>query len=76
MVIGGQAVLVHGRPRFTSDIAITLGVDIDHLRKLKEITKKLSLESLPKDVERLVKQTNVFPVRDPALNIKVDFFFL
>ncbi len=27
MVIGGQAVLVHGEPRLTRDIDITLGVD-------------------------------------------------
>lgn len=67
--------LVHGRPRFTGDIDITLGVDIDRLQKLREIAEKLSLEPIPKDIERLAKQTNVFPVRDPASNIKVDFVF-
>ena len=31
MVIGGQAVLVHGEPRLTQDIDVTLGVTPDHL---------------------------------------------
>jgi len=75
MVIGGQAVLVHGRPRFTGDIDITLGVDVDNLPRLRKIAEELSLEAIPKDVEKLAKQTNVFPVKDPATNIKVDFVF-
>ena len=31
MVIGGQAVLFYGEPRFTKDIDITLGVSIEKL---------------------------------------------
>ena len=30
MIIGGQAVLLYGRPRLTRDIDITLGVNTDH----------------------------------------------
>lgn len=75
MVIGAQAVLIHGRPRFTGDIDITLGVDVDQLPKLKKITEKLSLKPIPKDFEQFAKQTNVFPVKDQASNIKVDFVF-
>ena len=75
MVIGGQAVLVHGRPRFTGDIDITLGVDIDHLKRLRVIAETLSLQPLRKDVEKFTKQTNVFPVVHTTTNIKVDFIF-
>jgi len=38
MVIGGQAVLVHGEPRLTRDIDITLGVDIDRLGQVLAVT--------------------------------------
>jgi hypothetical protein len=34
MIIGGQAVLLHGLPRMTKDIDITLGVDTKHLDKV------------------------------------------
>jgi len=29
MIIGGQAVLVHGEPRLTKDIDITLGIGVE-----------------------------------------------
>lgn len=75
MVIGGQAVLVHGRPRFTGDINITLGVDVDALPRIQQITEKLRLSQRRKDVEELARQTNVFPVVEKETNIKVDFIF-
>jgi hypothetical protein len=60
MVIGTQAILVHSRPRFTGDIDITLGVDIDRLQEVKRITEKLVLHPLREDFERFAKQTYVF----------------
>ena len=75
MVIGAQAVLVHGRPRFTGDIDITLGVDVDQLSALKKITDGLSLRPLRPDFEQFAKQTNVFSVVENATKIKVDFIF-
>jgi hypothetical protein len=36
MVIGGQAVLLHGESRLTRDIDITLGVDASRLEKVRE----------------------------------------
>ena len=33
MLIGGQAVLLYGEPRLTRDIDITLGVDVDKIRR-------------------------------------------
>jgi predicted nucleotidyltransferase len=75
MVIGGQAVLVHGRPRFTADIDITLGLGIESLEKLRAIADKLSLKPAFKDFERIARQTNVFPVKEQPSNIRVDFIF-
>ncbi len=35
MVIGGQAVLLHGEPRLTRDIDVTLGVDSGALARVR-----------------------------------------
>jgi hypothetical protein len=75
MVIGGQAVLLHGRPRFTGDIDITLGVDVERFESLREISEKLSLKPIIKNAERFARETGVFPVRDAGSKIKVDFIF-
>jgi predicted nucleotidyltransferase len=75
VVIGGQAVLVYGDPRFTRDIDITLGVDIDQLDVIQQVAAELSLEPKPKDVEGFVRQTNVYPVKEKSTNITVDFIF-
>ena len=39
LIIGGQAVLVHGEPRLTRDIDVTLGVGVDRLDDLLAIVK-------------------------------------
>lgn len=46
MVIDGQAVLVHGEPRFTGDIDITLGVDTGQQENIRRIARELSLEPI------------------------------
>ena len=75
VVIGGQAVLVYGDPRFTKDIDITLGVDIDQLDSVKRICASLSLVPKVVDVDAFVKETNVYPVKEESTNIAVDFIF-
>jgi hypothetical protein len=75
MVIGAQAVLVYGRPRFTGDIDITLGVDVEQLSRLKKIAEEISLRPLRPDFEQFAMQTNVFSVVEDATKIKVDFIF-
>ena len=47
MIIGGQAVLLHGEPRLTRDIDITLGVNADHLDALLPVVQELALKPLP-----------------------------
>lgn len=39
MVIGGQAVLLHGEPRLTRDIDITLGTDAGGLDQVLNLAK-------------------------------------
>ncbi|MBI2487425.1 MAG: nucleotidyltransferase [Deltaproteobacteria bacterium] len=75
MVIGGQAVLLYGEPRLTKDIDVTLGVDVDELQKVKDISNSIKLKILVKKVEEFVKDTKVLPTIDEKSGIRVDFIF-
>jgi len=75
MLIGGQAVLLHGRPRLTEDIDITLGIGPAELPALLAASDALHLHVLPRDPEAFVRETFVLPVRDPESGIRVDFIF-
>lgn len=75
MVIGGQAVLLHGNPRLTRDIDITLGMDASGLPRLREVTERLGLSSAAPDAEDFVRRTNVYPVSDPATSVRIDLVF-
>ncbi|MFQ5743635.1 MAG: nucleotidyl transferase AbiEii/AbiGii toxin family protein [Acidobacteriota bacterium] len=74
MLIGGQAVLLHGRPRLTEDIDITLGLDPTHLPSVLDVCASLGLVPLPEDVESFVRETFVLPAREES-GIRVDFIF-
>lgn len=75
MVIGGQAVLLHGEPRLTRDIDITLGVDASELKRVRQAMEGIGLTPSVADVETFVRSTNVFPVSDPATGLRVDLIF-
>jgi hypothetical protein len=75
MLIGGQAVLLHGSPRLTEDIDITLGVEPDALPVLLKACTALGLTSLPVSVVEFVAETFVLPVRHEATRLRVDFIF-
>lgn len=75
MVIGGQALLLHGEPRLTRDIDITLGVGPEHLTAVLAVLKDLSLQPLPEDVESFVRETMVLPAVDKTTGIRIDFIF-
>lgn len=75
MLIGGQAVLVHGEPRVTKDIDITLGADVSLLPIVKGIAESLSLRPLEGQTDAFVKQAAVFSVVQDASGIRVDFIF-
>ena len=75
MLIGGQAVLLHGRPRLTEDIDVTLGLaPADHAGVL-ELCDDLGLTPLPEDVATFVKETFVLPARHGDTGVRVDFIF-
>lgn len=74
MVIGGQAVLLYGEPRFTRDIDITLGIDTDRLEEVDHAARSVGLEPLA-DAETFTRRTMVLPCQDPASGVRVDFIF-
>lgn len=62
MIIGRQAVLIYAEPRFTRDIDITLGVDIEGYPQLVIVCEKLGFEEdlstlYVKPFDRIVKTT-------------------
>jgi predicted nucleotidyltransferase len=75
MIIGGQAVLVHGEPRLTADVDVTLGVAPARLATVLEACRAIDLEPLPADVEDFVRDTFVLPAGDPESGIRVDLIF-
>lgn len=75
MLIGGQAVLLHGRPRLTEDIDITLGTGPEGLTLLLGVCKTAGLSPLPENVEQFVRETFVLPAADPDSGIRIDFIF-
>jgi hypothetical protein len=75
MLIGGQAVLLHGRPRLTEDIDATVGLAPSELPRLREACAAAAFDPLPTDVERFVRDTFVLPVRDGATGVRVDLVF-
>jgi predicted nucleotidyltransferase len=75
MLIGGQAVLLHGRPRLTEDIDVTLGIGPEGWSSVRELCDELGLSPLPDDVEGFVRETFVLPARHSGTRIRVDFIF-
>ena len=74
MVIGGQAVLLHGEPRLTKDIDITLGAGIDRLQEIRTLVSTMGLLPLV-DSDEFTSRTMVLPCSDPGSGIRVDFIF-
>jgi hypothetical protein len=75
MIIGGQAVLLHGEPRLTRDIDLTLGCDAGELNRLLEIAATADLQPAVTHVEEFVRKTNVLPLTDRSTEIRVDMIF-
>ena len=75
MVIGGQAVLLHGESRLTNDIDLTLGIGPDELDKVMNLAEKVGLNISVKDPEEFVRKTFVLPTEEPSSGIRVDFIF-
>lgn len=71
MIIGGQAVLLHGRPRTTEDIDIVVGADPSGLATLLEACAQLRFTVLADNVESFVERTFVLPAADESTGIQI-----
>ena len=75
MVIGGQAVLVHGEPRLTRDIDITLGAGPDQVGEVLNIVRDWGWRVLVDDPVDFVQRTMVLPCLEPESSFRVEFIF-
>jgi hypothetical protein len=75
MLIGGQAVLLHGEPRLTQDVDVTMGVGPDRVQDLLDACEALGLDPLPDDPRSFVRETFVLPAADPDTGVRVDLIF-
>ena len=75
MLIGGQAVLLHGEPRLTQDVDVTLATGPDGLPEVLKACREMELEPLPEDLEAFVRDTFVLPASDARSGIRVDLIF-
>ncbi len=75
MVIGGQAVLLYGEPRFTNDIDVTLGSGAERLPEILELTRDGGWKVLVDSPAEFVQRTMVLPCIDPESGIRIDFIF-
>jgi predicted nucleotidyltransferase len=74
MVVGGQAVLLHGEPRLTRDIDITLGISTEQIDHFVPLVKTMGLEVLV-DPHDFTRETMVLPCQETRSDIRVDFIF-
>ena len=75
MVIGGQAVLVHGEPRLTRDIDVTIGATPDALEDVLGAVRHVGLKPLVENLHEFVRDTWVLPCGDIQSGIRVDLMF-
>jgi hypothetical protein len=75
MVIGGQAVLVYGEPRFTKDIDVTLGVGTDRLESVLNLVDSIGWKVLTPSPAEFVQKTMVLPCQDPSSGVRLDLIF-
>lgn len=75
MVIGGQAVLIHGEPRLTRDVDITLGVSTDQFEAVMAALRPLPLQALAPDPAKFVRETMTLPLLHLPSKVRVDLIF-
>ena len=74
MLIGGYAMAIHGFPRMTQDLDISLGIDIDQIDQvLKVVTDDFNI--LVDDPVAFAGKTNVLLLQDKNTDIRIDLIF-
>jgi hypothetical protein len=71
-VIGGIAVAVRGEPRFTADVDVVIGADVDSALVLLQDLGNTPFRPLFAGVQELVQTAFLLPLRHVRTTIKVD----
>jgi len=74
MLIGGYSMTLHGCPRMTEDLDITLGVDVDHVDTIIEILKN-DFSAIVESPKEFAAKTNVLLLVDNKTGVRVDLIF-
>ena len=74
MLIGGYAMVIHGFPRMTQDLDISLGIDTEYIDKILNAVKK-DFKTLVKDPVAFARDTNVLLLQDIETGVRIDLIF-
>jgi len=75
MLIGGQAVLLHGEPRLTRGIDVTLGAGPEKLPVILKWVEGARWQVLAESPADFVQRTLVLPCLEPSSGIRLDLIF-
>ncbi len=76
VVIGGQAVIIHGHVRYTHDIDFTLGFPIFELDRVIRIRDQLGIKPAQEDSDEFARLSHVLHCLDPATGVGIDLSFV
>jgi hypothetical protein len=71
-LIGGIATGVHGEPRFTADVDLVVGIDIERALELIGLLGPSEFLPLFADVAAVVQQAFILPLRHRETRVRVD----
>jgi hypothetical protein len=74
MLIGGYAMVIHGFPRMTQDLDISLGIDTEYIDKILNAVKR-DFKTLVKDPVAFARDTNVLLLQDIETGVRIDLIF-
>ncbi len=71
-VIGGIAAVVRGEPRFTADVDVVIGVELDRATELIAALESAPFQPLFAGVAEVLRAAFILPMRHRATQIRVD----
>lgn len=69
MIVGGYALAFHGKPRYTGDIDVWIGISEQNATKLLKVVKEFGLASLGFKKEDFLKEGYISQIGRPPLRI-------
>jgi hypothetical protein len=71
-ITGGQALLVHSRPRTTFDVDLTVDMALDQVERLVAALAGAGIVPLPDDPQAFARQHYLLPCLDSDTDLRVD----